>query len=303
MATVMLTGPSGFLGSHLLDRLLQVEGAQIHAVSRAGTGRAHDRLTWHRGDLLDPSMAGRLMQEVRPTHLLHNAWFAVPGRFWTDPANLAWLQASIALMAAFAENGGRQFVGVGTCAEYDWSGSEPYAEDSTPIRPATLYGKCKAACWAAAQAFEAAGSFRAAWGRVFLPYGEGDTQGRLLPSLIAELRAGRPMLLGDGSLERDFIYASDAADLLVRMLTSEVSGAFNVASGEATTLAVAIKHVAARLGRNDLLRFGARPTPVSEPARLVADPAKVLGILRWRPNMPLLRGLDTVLQSSLQGEQ
>lgn len=301
MATVMLTGPSGFLGSHLLDRLLLVEDAEIHAVSRVGTGRTNDRLTWHKGDLLDPGMAGRLMQEVRPTHLLHNAWFAVPGRFWSDPANLAWLQASVALMAAFAEIGGRQFVGVGTCAEYDWSGSEPYAEDTTSIKPATLYGKCKAACWAAAQSFDAAGTFRAAWGRVFLPYGEGDTLGRLLPSLIAELRAGRPMLLGDGSLERDFIYAPDAADLLVRMLMSEVSGAFNVASGEATTLAVAIEHVAGRLGRSDLLRFGARPTPVSEPSRLVANPAKVRGILHWSPHMPVLRGLDTVLQSSLQG--
>ncbi|WP_376984647.1 NAD-dependent epimerase/dehydratase family protein [Bosea sp. R86505] len=303
MPTVMLTGPSGFLGSHLLYRLLREPEVRVHAVARTGTGRTHERLTWHRGDLLEPGLASRLMAEIRPTHLLHNAWFAVPGRFWSDPSNLAWLRASVDLMAAFAAASGQRFVGVGTCAEYDWTGTEPYAEDRTPIRPATLYGKAKAACWAAAQVFEAAGSFQAAWGRIFLPYGPGDTTGRLLPSLMCELRAGRPMSLGDGSLERDFIYAADAADLLVRMLMSQANGAFNVASGQATTLQVAIDHVADRLGRRDLLRFGERPTPVNEPSRLVADPTKVRETLGWTPQTSLLHGLDTVLQSSLQGHQ
>ena len=82
------------------------------------------------------------MDSVQPTHLLHLAWFAVPGQFWTSPENLRWVQASLELLSVFESVGGRRLVVAGSCDEYEWSDVD-CDEHDTPLRPATLYGTCK----------------------------------------------------------------------------------------------------------------------------------------------------------------
>ena len=298
--TVLLTGATGFIGRHLLGRLRR-EDVVLHAVCRSGQGPWPDDVVWHKADLLEPGVPAALLSQIRPSHLLHNAWMAIPGRFWTDPQNIDWLHASLGLMAAFTKFGGKHFVGVGTCAEYDWGASTDFLEDETAVRPATLYGKAKAAVWAAAEAYAEAGAFTAGWGRIFLPYGPGDTDGRLLPALIKRLAAGQEFQLGDGSLERDFIFAPDAADLLVCILLDEKSGAFNVATGRATSIAEAVQYVADKLGRRDLLRFNVRHTPINEPRRLVADMTKATETLAWSAPTTLFAGLDETTEFILKG--
>jgi nucleoside-diphosphate-sugar epimerase len=271
-AVVLVTGASGFLGSHILARLVTREDCIVHAVNRRGDGPGSDRVNWHAADLRVAEAAHNLVRRIRPSHLLHNAWIAVPGRFWSDPENLDWLQAGLALMRGFGEMGGRRFVGVRTCAEYDWQQTR-FVEDETPIRPATLYGKSKAAMWAGAQAFAARYGFSAAWGRIFLPYGPGDSAERLLPMLIGSLLARRPVALGDGTAERDFIHVSDVADLLLRLLSGGDEGAFNIGTGRATEIRAVAERIADRFGERSLLTFDARRLP-AEPRRIVADMKK-----------------------------
>src|SRR5581483_416703 len=246
-AVVLVTGATGFLGSHLLARLMR-ERCVLHAVNRQGRGPAAERVTWHAADLRRSDAASELLRRVRPTHLLHNAWSAVPGHFWADPENLDWLQSGLALLRSFGELGGQRFVGVGSCAEYDWNQTR-FSEEATPINPATLYGKSKAAMWAAAEAFAAQYRFTAAWGRIFLPYGPGDPAERLIPMVIASLLAGRQVALGEGEFQRDFIFAPDATDLIVRLLAEDESGAFNVGTGHGTEIRTVVGALAQRLGR------------------------------------------------------
>src|SRR5207249_10805086 len=129
--------------------------------------------------------------------------------------NLRWLTAGVAMAAAFGEAGGQAFAGAGTSAGYE-PGDGDCAEDATPTGPATIYGKCKAAYWLALQAAAQHHRFSAGWGRIFLPYGPGDSLQRLIPSVLASLTAGRPIETTHGRQLRDFIYAPDAAYLLVR---------------------------------------------------------------------------------------
>jgi nucleoside-diphosphate-sugar epimerase len=293
MKRVLVTGPSGFIGTHCMRRLAE-EDCEIHAVNRSGRGEPGAGITWHAADLRDVNAVLPLIAKIQPTHLLHAAWVATPRFYSQSPENVAWLQSTIALAEAFGTHGGARFIGIGSSAEYD-PGERPCVEDATPIRPATIYGKCKAACWLAVQAAAKLHGFSAAWGRLFLPYGPGDPPQRLIPSVLAALRAGRPVETTQGTQQRDFIYAADAADLLVRLLLSEEPGAFNVGTGRATTVRSVVEYLASRCDRPDLPQFGAIPLAPGEPAILVADMSKVRERLSWSPQTEIDRGLDRVL--------
>src|SRR5215207_5082472 len=94
------------------------------------------------------------------------------------------LQASLALLRAFAAAGGRRAVVAGTSAEYDWHAvGRRCHERRTPLRPATLYGAAKHALHTAAAPYAEQVGFELAWGRVFFVYGPWEPEGRLVPSV------------------------------------------------------------------------------------------------------------------------
>src|SRR5262249_16760441 len=115
---VVVTGASGFIGRHSLPALV-ARGHEVHAMARRALQLP--RLPAHVCDLLDPHATAALIARVRPTHLLHFAWYAVPGKYWTAPENLDWVAATLHLLRGFAASGGQRVVMAGTCAEYDWS--------------------------------------------------------------------------------------------------------------------------------------------------------------------------------------
>jgi nucleoside-diphosphate-sugar epimerase len=294
MRRVLITGPTGFIGRHCLDRLLS-EDCEIHAVSRRNNAAGGDRVRWHEADLREPAEARGLIAAIRPSHLLHLAWEATPRTYSRSPENLGWLQASVAMIGAFGEVGGERFVGAGSSAEYQ-SGHDHCTEDLTPLRPSTVYGKCKAACWLGVEAAAQYHGFSAAWGRIFLPYGPGDPPGRLIPSVLAALDQRRPIETTHGRQLRDFIYAPDAADLLVRLLFSTESGAFNIGTGCATTIRSAIEYLADRRGGRELVRIGTIEPPAGEPLRLIADMTRVHARLGWSAATSIEAGLTRLLR-------
>jgi nucleoside-diphosphate-sugar epimerase len=300
MSRVLITGPSGFLGRHCLQRLI-LEDCEIHAVNSRGVGISSDRVRWYAADLRDPSAAQALVAAIRPTHLLHLAWEATPRLYNQSPNNFHWLQASVAMALAFGEHGGRRFVGVGSSAEYE-ARDEPCVEDETPIRPSSIYGKCKVACWYGVSAAAQHYRFSAAWGRVFLPYGPGDPAARLIPSVMAALQEKRPVETTHGGQLRDFVYAPDAADLLVRLLFSSETGVFNIGTGCGTTIRTVIEYLADRCCGHHLLRFGALAPPDGEPLQLMADMTKSMEKLGWVPATSITDGLDRSLAEATRAQ-
>jgi nucleoside-diphosphate-sugar epimerase len=296
MKRVLVTGASGFIGRHCL-RLVATQGYdEVHAANRRGADAgALGTAKWHVADLRDPQQAIRLIRELRPTHLLHAAWIATPGVYGQSPENKDWLAATKAMAEAVGEVGGARFVGVGSSAEYAPDGG-PCREDETPIRPTSIYGQCKAECWLAVEEAGQRHGFSSAWGRVFLPYGPGDSGQRLVPSVVAALRAGRSVETTHGRQLRDFVFAPDIAAQLIRILGSAESGAFNVGTGRASSVRWVIESLAGRLGADPaLLKFGAKSFPPSEPMELVADMEKVRQRLGMMPITSIEDGLGWVV--------
>jgi nucleoside-diphosphate-sugar epimerase len=286
MTRVLVTGASGFIGRHVLPALV-ASGADVHAASRAARP-SNSGLTWHRADVLRPDSLTSLVSDVEPEVLLHLAWFATPPDYWRSPANMRWAAASLELVQTFVAAGGRRLVGVGTCAEYLW-GRSPCLENVTPIRPATLYGGCKAAVWSAIEPFARDAGVEAAWARLFFVYGPNEPANRLVPSLVTAMRGGAVARCRTARHVRDFLHVADAGAAISALTMSEVTGAVNVASGEPVEVGTIATAIARRVGRPDLLQMEDGP---DADAFVVANVDRLRTEVAWQPQLTLEAGLD-----------
>jgi nucleoside-diphosphate-sugar epimerase len=284
---VLVTGATGFVGRQALGPL-QDRSFEIHAMARGP--QPETDVTWHAVDLLDAPQLERIVSEVRATHLLHLAWYAVHGSYWRSPENLRWVEASSRLVRAFRDAGGSRVVIAGTCAEYDWN-SGLCREDVTPMRPQSLYGVAKDALHRIVAAYGDEVGMSMAWGRIFFSYGPHENPDRLVASVIRSLLAGAPAAVTEGNQARDFLHVADVGSAFAALLDSDVDGPVNIASGEAQPVREVVKLVGDIVGRPELLRFGALPTPVGEPPVLAAAVRRLRDEVGWRPDRTLAAGL------------
>lgn len=294
---VIVTGASGFIGRHCLAPLAK-QGFEVHALSqRAPLSIGSDlseKILWHHINLLSDS-ARPLLQEIKPSHLLHLAWTTEHGAFWQSPENDRWLTASRALVENFYLTGGHRFVTVGSCAEYKWSEGD-CEEGQTPEEPSTPYGRSKKQFSDfLADLYRVSPAKSTSVGRVFFLFGPGENQARLVPDVALALLAGKEVACSDGEQLRDFMYVEDVASALVALLNSEVTGAVNIARGEATTLRNFLLELGGQLDAKNRIRFNARPRAANDPDRLTASTRRLRDEVKWRPEFSLSEGLRRTL--------
>lgn len=292
---VLVTGASGFLGRHAV-RSLVARGWQVEAVAQRPAPKCAREARWHRADLLDPTAVARLLEDTRPIQLLHLAWHTEEGgAIYGAPENDHWVQGSLRLLRAFADQGGRRAVFAGSCVEYG-PGTGLCDERTTPLLPATDYGLAKRALWERFHRFVAAtDGLSGAWARPFFCYGEHERPDRLVASVIRSLLRGEPALCSHGRQIRDFLYSGDAADAMAVLLDSRVEGAVNIASGEPITIGQLVYRIASRMGRENLVEMGALESRPDEPPLFVGDVRRLREELGWSPRHGLDEALDRTI--------
>jgi nucleoside-diphosphate-sugar epimerase len=288
---ILLTGASGFIGSHVARRLIR-EGHEVHALVRPDDemGRLRDvlaSLRIIRGDLLNSPFT--LPLESFDT-CIHLAWYVEPGKYLEAPQNKDWVEASLRLARTLKDSGCRRFIAAGTCFEYAPTG--PPQHESTPTAPSTLYVNSKLNFFRALEAVD----IEFSWLRFFYQYGPQEDPRRLVPVIINSLLNAQEVKLVPGDRMRDYLYIEDVAGAVCAVAQSNITGAVNIGSGVPATvhdIALKIGHL---LDRVELLRFGALPYSAKEPMHLLADNTKLRDNTGWGPRVSLDDGLRQTVE-------
>ena len=301
---MLVTGASGFIGRWSVPPLL-ARGFEVHAVTSHAARRAlPPQLAGahlHAADLLNEAQVDELLRRVAATHLLHFAWIATPGVYWTSSDNALWLAAGRHLLQAFRGQGGRRAVLAGSCAEYDWSTVSVCDEASSPLAaggtvPITPYAASKLEMQKALAEFSRCGDFSSAWGRIFFQFGPDEHPARLVPSVISSLLASREALCSHGRQVRSFLHVADVGAAFAALLAGEVEGAVNIGSDEALPLAELIGRIAQQIGRPELVRLGAKPAAAGEPPLLMPKLCRLHDEVGWRPQIALNEAIADTIQ-------
>jgi nucleoside-diphosphate-sugar epimerase len=282
---LLLTGATGFIGRYVADQL-KAEGVDVVTVGRFALNSAGQHI---QADLLRTTDHAKIVEVARATHLIHLAWYTEHGKYWSSLLNTDWIKATANLLDAFCRQGGKHVTVAGTCAEYDWSGGY-CTEDLTPISPLTVYGIAKAAAHRISNEICAQYGVPLAWGRVFFPYGRGESAARLIPSLVAAFEGRRPPFGVSRDVYRDFLHVTDVANALVMLSRKQWRGSVNISSGEATKLRDLVCLVAdiGHVCPDEVLDLP--PSRLGEPKFLVGNNDRLCG-LGWKRKVDLKQGL------------
>lgn len=288
---VLVTGAGGFLGRHVLAALKQ-KGVPTTVIGRHRPAAA-TFAEFIEADLLAGQDIKPLLAATNASHLLHLAWYTEHGVYWKSELNLRWLEATVRLVEAFCACGGSRVVAAGTCAEYDWSYGY-CREDSTPLNPASLYGISKDATRRLLAAVCEKHHVDWAWGRVFFPYGSGDSPDRLIPSLIKVFRHERVPFGVNSANYRDFVHAADVGDAFVTLLTSHGCGSYNICSGKPVSIEDLVCRIASAMNADPTMVLRLPVERSIGPTVLVGENSK-LEAVGWRPSIKLSQGLEMTI--------
>lgn len=256
-ATILVTGGNGFVGQHLLTALAGYSPEKCHATTldailadpTQSTGSI-GAVEWHQLDITDRQATFDLVATLKPDVIFH---LAAQSHIPTSFANpeLTWqvnLHGTLNLLeAAVKANPAATFINTGSSDMYgaSFQAGEPVHENS-PLLPLNPYAASKAAADLAAWQYAANSSLQIIRARPFNHAGPGQAVGFVLPDFAAQIARIEADLqeaviaVGDLSAERDFLHVEDVVNAYIQLARSNTitSGSvFNIASGQATTIA------------------------------------------------------------------
>lgn len=282
---VLVTGATGFIGRHL-TRMLETQGVEFVVLGRSVT-----KENWVQVDLLKTNNFVEILSEIRPTHLIHLAWYAEHGKFWNSALNIEWIRATYYLLDAFYRVGGEHALVAGTCAEYDWRYGY-CMENVTPERPATLYGEAKDSTRRIAEMIRIQYGRALAWARIFFPYGVDEDENRLVPSLFRCFREEGAPFGVNANAYRDFLHVSDTVEAIFACANNKIDCIVNICSGRPVLIEDIVREIASICGKNPDIILQCESARKGDPAFLVGNNLK-LQELGWVQKVSLREGLLT----------
>jgi len=304
VASYLVTGGAGFIGSHLAEELLR-RGHRVRVVDSLITGKranlaAIPAAEFVEGDLADADVAAKAAAGM--DYVLHQAAIPSVPRSVDDPAttNRANITATLNILVAARAAGVKRLVYAGSSAAYGDTPTLPKHEEM-PTRPLSPYALQKLVGEQYCQMFTQLYRFPTVTTRYFNVFGPRQDPGSPYSGVIslfatAVLAGQTPIIHGDGEQTRDFTYIANVVDGVLRACEApNVAGeVINVATGQRTSLNELLRVL------NRLVNVNVRPTYKETRAGDVrdsqADISKAKALLGYEPTVSLEDGLRHTLE-------
>ncbi len=302
---VLVTGGAGFIGSHLVESLLERD-CEVRVLDNFATGkrenlsRVADRIELIEGDASNPETAARAVESV--AQVFHQA--ALPGvqPSIKDPVSChrANVTGTLIMLSAAREAGVGIFVFASSSSVYGDSPTLPKREDMAPS-PISPYAAAKLAAERYCQIFSSVYGLPAIALRYFNVFGPrqdpSSEYAAVIPKFIgAMLRGERPTIYGDGEQSRDFTFVEDAvaANLLAASKPDLAGKVFNIARGSSVTINELFTSLRNYLALEMRPRY-ADPLP-GDVRHSLADIRAAEALLRYKPKVTFEEGLRRTVE-------
>ncbi|WVZ67045.1 hypothetical protein U9M48_016184 [Paspalum notatum var. saurae] len=299
---VVVTGGAGFVGSHLVDRLL-ARGDSVIVVDNLFTGRKANVLH-HLGnpafEMIRHDVVEPILLEV--DQIYHLACPASPVHYKHNPVKTIKTNVVGTLnMLGLAKRVGARFLLTSTSEVYgdplQHPQTEAYWGNVNPIGVRSCYDEGKRTAETLAMDYHRGANLEVRIARIFNTYGPRMCidDGRVVSNFVAQALRKEPLTVyGDGKQTRSFQYVSDLVDGLMKLMEGEHVGPFNLGNpGEFTMLELA-KVVQDTIDPNARIEF--RPNTADDPHKRKPDITRAKDLLGWEPKVSLHKGLPLMVQ-------
>lgn len=302
---ILVSGASGFIGSHFVDRLL-ADGHTVVGLDNFITGRSTNiaHLAGHPGfTFIECDVCQPLTLEGHFDAVLHLASLASPKDYLNHPIETleSGSTATRNLLEITRAHNAR-FLLTSTSECYgdplEHPQKETYWGNVNPIGPRSCYDESKRFAEAMTMAYHRKFGLRTTIARIFNTYGPRMKldDGRVVPAFLSQARDGRPLtVFGDGTQTRSFCYVDDLVDGLYRLLMSDEREPVNLGNPHEITLLEFAERIQRLLGTSSPLEF--HPLPENDPTRRQPDISKAKRVLGWEPKVDLETGLARTIAS------
>ena len=292
---VLLTGASGFVGSHVLARFLRAGEHTVAVVLRPG--REPHRISHLlsgieviTGDVAQPRALDESVRRFVPDVVVHSAWAAPSTQNRNSVEHAEHVAHAIELVKLAHAAGARHFIGLGSQAEYGPAAN--LATEDQPAQPTTLYGTAKLCAGLLAGKLCAALDIRFAWLRLFAAYGPGEDAGWLIPAMCHAFMNGQRPATTPGEQVWDYLYVEDAAEAVHRVaILPSATGVFNLGSGHGHTVREVIERVRDLVAPLATIGFGERAYAPDQVMHMQANIDRLRQTTGWQPKIDLATGL------------
>lgn len=293
---ILITGASGFLGRHLIDRLKKID-VNLTQVCRVTSPKHDEDKSQIALDLRDRRMVNEVFSDLKPNFVIHLAGLKNRDTLGGDFHDLNAANVSISLNvieACLNLKNFKRFITIGSCDEYGLA-ETPFDEDCCEV-PVNAYGISKLAITKILSDLNNACNFPSIILRPSVIYGPNQGMDMFVPALIKSLLSRKEFLMTEGDQYRDFVYISDVVDAIKMAIfvDDQVNGSvFNIGSGSS----IKIKNVAILIANLidpsafDYLKFGVIKYRQNEVMEYSVNITLAKNILGWRPKTNLENGL------------